>query len=467
MDTVSYALTQFTSCCADWETCSPSTASGHARHVLFSHRFSFQDDMAQTRKKSTQPSKKKGRATGKVAKRSQPSRKSSVRVLPSDILATNTASMSPHPANVDHDSVQIMNTDQVTNLSVMNDMMKNMANCIQQVSAMLNKASQEPSPAPPPSLAHPDHLTPNHLSPAAQASQTTTPNSNIQPETDPLGEYSPPFPSLSPTPQAPLMAHGPTSTYTPMAARHGEVRDSAGTTCGQNVPLAIKQKIWTHKYIEWSTLLGDKKHQSPEIYTVQLQLDPLKGTPLLHQVPNYPTASTNTTKSVLSNDPWLDFTRFWKKFIAVYIEKYPDQIHDLLSYELKLAGLNALGGDWKYYDRNFRQDREFNVVSFLTHRSDLYSIATATLRAPKSTQPFRAGTPGQKSASTYIPPGYCFAYHTKGQRCEAAQCPYKHTCNKCSKSHPAFLCGKITSKEQKQSSTKQPTSDTSKRPKVQ
>ena len=240
----------------------------------------------------------------------------------------------------------------------------------------------------------------------------------------------------------------PTYTNTPsLVMKPCPVRDSAGLPCGGNVPLNIKQKIWSRKYVDVASLNTDYKRQTPETYAVQMQVDPITGMPTFHQIP-----TTNQKAVKQGSDPWIEWTKGWKKFASVYVEKYPDEVQDLFTYELKLTNMYTLGANWQYYDTEFRKDQEFAQYSFLTHRSDLYSTATAVLTPPRpflapanTGQPFRPGTQGQRASTpNNVPSSYCYAFHLPGQRCEANPCTYKHICFKCnsSKAHPAFLCKK-------------------------
>ncbi|KAI0242052.1 hypothetical protein LSAT2_014989 [Lamellibrachia satsuma] len=102
------------------------------------------------------------------------------------------------------------------------------------------------------------------------------------------------------------------------------------------------------------------------------------------------------------------------------------------------------GANWRYYDHQFRVDREYSLCSWAAVRVDLQLTATLNKPTftPHNTQPFlparsfRANTPRQQQNRP--PPGYCYNYHSQYVRCTTDNCQYKHACPKCNRSHPMY-----------------------------
>ena len=129
-------------------------------------------------------------------------------------------------------------------------------------------------------------------------------------------------------------------------------------------------------------------------------------------------------------------------FMAVYPEKFLDQIAPILTYCQQIKELMSLGANWQFYDMQFRVDREHTKCYWLTFRADLDTKAllkafhqTGTKKPATATsasqQPFR-------QQSFRVPLEYCFSYQQKESRCKNQQCTYLHTCTNCGRNHPMF-----------------------------
>jgi hypothetical protein len=205
---------------------------------------------------------------------------------------------------------------------------------------------------------------------------------------------------------------------------------AAGVPIGTNIKDLVKAKIWELKYLELRDLLYP--NQTPS-YLLQLA-DNDSNSPQLNLSPR--------KRKSLSETEWgaaMDI------FVSIYVQKYPAQLNDILSYCQHVKDLMRNAANWRQYDYQYRLDREFSHCSWLLVRQDLELRA---FRSPTPTQTntsknnnfssSRQGFSPTSSSSNKPPSGYCFAYHQKGARCETDNCPYKHTCPKCQQKHPMF-----------------------------
>jgi hypothetical protein len=149
----------------------------------------------------------------------------------------------------------------------------------------------------------------------------------------------------------------------------------------------------------------------------------------------------------------------WNEAFAIYMVTYLNKpttaaetqllAQELCTYQRDVNNLHKDGLPWYDYDRRFRQDRETTQYSFASIRHDLMLNATMSrtnrYQNPKPNQPFRGTKPldNQKKPSgpSTTPGGYCFTFNTPGQRCQRADCRFKHNCSSCGSRHPTYLCG--------------------------
>lgn len=190
---------------------------------------------------------------------------------------------------------------------------------------------------------------------------------------------------------------------------------SGGLPIGSNVSPAMQKKIWEHKYVE----LADLLHCDSTGFT--LSLTSIQDSPSLSLLPR--------KKKRLTEQEW---AAAFDIFLAVYVQKYPEQLTAILSYAQNIKELAKAGANWAFYDSKYRQDREFSHCSWLTVRQDL------ELRAfrPAAQHPVQRTQSGPSNAR--VPKSFCFKYHTQGVRCENSNCSYKHHCPRCSRPHPAY-----------------------------
>ena len=202
---------------------------------------------------------------------------------------------------------------------------------------------------------------------------------------------------------------------------------ASGVPAGGNIPLRIKQKIWTDKYIDFHDILHPETQN-----TYYMSLSGQNDTPQLNFQPK--------RKRSLSETEW---SAAWDDYMAVYTTKYPSQLNDMITYSKTIKDFMRLGYNWQHYDIMFRTDREYTKCSWAALRVDL-QISISTQRSFRP--PLSKNT--DKSVNNYsnnqTPPGYCFKYHDKYSKCTSPSCPYKHFCPRCGAKHPLYWLCKST-----------------------
>ena len=226
--------------------------------------------------------------------------------------------------------------------------------------------------------------------------------------------------TLDPQPSTSTGANGSTSgagEFLTLPFAHSAIRPihSGGTTIGQAVKQALKTKIWEHKFVDLSELLYPNDIRGYNLSVVNndqpaLSLEPKKGRPMSEQ----------------------DWGAAFDIFVAVYVEKYPDELNAILTYAQHVKDQMRNGAHWRMYDTQFRRDREFTKCSWQMVRQDLELRA---FRPPQQQQAPRSNNAFKPKLSK----GYCFAYHNKDKVCTRDNCRFKHTCPRCGGPHPQYL----------------------------
>ena len=217
---------------------------------------------------------------------------------------------------------------------------------------------------------------------------------------------------------------------------------------GHNIPHSIKLKIWQHKYVELADLINNA-HRSTD-YTLDLTTE--DGQPQFR-------LSTRKKKPLTQNE----WSQAFDIFIAIYIERYPQETPQILAYTQTIKDLMNNRANWVWYDTQFRTDREYTHCPWDEIRQDLELRAFRTsLSSSHEDKPFRKHEYSQKKSNQshnddHVPTGYCFAYHSRNQRCTTSNCTFKHACPRCKGPHPAFMrCNKPE--------TRRPSSPANRRP---
>nr|XP_045615633.1 uncharacterized protein LOC123768897 [Procambarus clarkii] len=209
----------------------------------------------------------------------------------------------------------------------------------------------------------------------------------------------------------------------------GHLRAATGSSIpllGVHVPQALREKVWANKYVDLGQLLAYERESGS--FESHSATPPDAKQPGKKQPP-------------LTPDQWahgLDI------YATIYVEKHPAEAQALFTYARYVKTMKTtLKGDWMWYDQAFRWDRERSGCSWLDYRLDLEFRSVQRI-AQAAAQPVRqeAGRPAALSLSSAraagLPPGYCFAYHSRGPGCTFTSCSFKHYCPRCRRRHPAY-----------------------------
>ena len=151
----------------------------------------------------------------------------------------------------------------------------------------------------------------------------------------------------------------------------------AGTT----VPKKLKKEIQSHKYVEFSTLLNPN---AATAYMLSMEQGPSSSVLKL---------KPQSSKRQLTENQW---GIAYATYMSVYLEKYPEDLTDMLSYQQQIQRMMQRKANWRYYDFRFRSDREYSLYKWNMIRQDLERDAYANMDLNYSnrpaTQSFHRGT---------------------------------------------------------------------------
>jgi len=220
------------------------------------------------------------------------------------------------------------------------------------------------------------------------------------------------------------------------SARAGEVGSfiEADRSIDVKVPDSIKQQIWSNQYVDLNKLVNHR----PTNDSVNYQWISMDG-----QAPQL--APAKSTKSINTLGQWCDA---FLVYLTIYTKKYPSDISKLTSYMASVKLLHSRGGDFLYYDQEFRYLRQIHNIPWDRVHSGLWLECRDARTNFKPTRGKNNSFRPQSSTYTSnnrvkVPYGFCFAYHTKGN-CTKSNCTYLHRCfiNNCNSVHPSFKCNK-------------------------
>ena len=194
---------------------------------------------------------------------------------------------------------------------------------------------------------------------------------------------------------------------------------SPGLPAGQTVKHDLKVKLWSHKFIEFYDLLYPNITPT---YSMSFQGD--SGNPHLMLAPK--------KRKTLNEVEW---GMACDIFVAIYVERYPEQLSALLTYSRHVKDLMRHKADWRYYDEEYRRAREFSPHSFFTVRQDLELRAFRKAELAKNMDQ----NSNKASNSSHVPSGFCFKFHKRDSYCNLGEsCNFSHQCSRCKKTHPMY-----------------------------
>jgi len=221
------------------------------------------------------------------------------------------------------------------------------------------------------------------------------------------------------------------SVGTTQASLSGEVQIPAQLFTSPSLPIdsrvseKLRSKIWNNEFFDFSELLSNP------VFEDRYQLTLSNSS--TEKLPSLCVAPVSRAKKHLSIETWLSCFHI---FVGVYTSRFPHEAPALMKYGEVVQDLAVRGGNWKFYDDNFRFLRQAQPASFpwgVIHW-ELWMRAQHSVKKQTTTAILGRAKPQDRGT----PKGYCFKFH-RGMEC-VANCAFKHLCYKCEGSHPVSRC---------------------------
>lgn len=197
---------------------------------------------------------------------------------------------------------------------------------------------------------------------------------------------------------------------------------SAHIPLSLQVPLNIKQDIWSHKYIDFSLLLS-KTDTHDNSNSIILDLDSANT--------NNPVTLAWRKKKPAPITTFAQWSQAFNTFLAIYTEVYPKKAPHLAKYMDLVRHLANCSGNWLQYDQEFRRLKErYKKLKWSRPQTELYTLALVK-------PPSESAKVGNYSASPKTAQ-VCWAWN-KGRECKPG-CTFAHRCQLCQNRHPKFKC---------------------------
>ena len=195
----------------------------------------------------------------------------------------------------------------------------------------------------------------------------------------------------------------------------------------------IKNQIWSNQYVNLAVLIDHKSDVVDGYKLVTGEGDQLCVT------------QNKITKRLTSLSQWCDA---FLVYLTVYSRKYPNSVPNLTTYMSNVKMLHQKGGDFIFYDEEFRFMRQRNPSIGWSIDSNLWLECrdvrgnSGKNQGRRYNNSFRA--PSSNNNRSAHPTGFCYKYHSQGRCPNYAQCNYKHLCYSpgCNAKHPIFQCPK-------------------------
>ncbi|XP_044183018.1 uncharacterized protein LOC122963589 [Acropora millepora] len=209
---------------------------------------------------------------------------------------------------------------------------------------------------------------------------------------------------------------------------HSPVFHSIAVPLGSRISARIKAKIWAEEFVDFGSLLDPSP--TPDKYSLSFTA-PSSDSP---KTPQFTFEPVQNPKKVSSINDWVSA---FHTFVAIYCVKFPTETPKLMKFCETVRDIATRGGDWCYYDEQFRYIRQANPRQYpwdivhweLWHRA-------VTFRANYS--PFQPGKPNAKyKGKPSMAKGVCWTFNA-GRHCPG--CRYEHKCHKCGGKHTGAQC---------------------------
>jgi len=205
---------------------------------------------------------------------------------------------------------------------------------------------------------------------------------------------------------------------------------SIAVPLGSRISSNLKTKIWAEEFIDFGSLLDTSPN--PDKYSLSFTA-PSNGTATTN--PQFTFEPVKTPRKISSLNDWISA---FHTFVAIYSLKHPLETPKLMKFCETIQDIDSRGGDWHYYDEQFRYLRQgspnqypWDIVHWeLWHRAVNFR--------PK--QGYQSDKPDYKFKGKFRK-GSCWAYNA-GRQCGPG-CRYEHKCSKCGGKHPGNQCQSV------------------------
>ncbi len=167
----------------------------------------------------------------------------------------------------------------------------------------------------------------------------------------------------------------------------------------------------------------------------------------------------NNPRKIVNIDQW---NEAFNIFSAIYCSKYTDCSSGLLKHATSVRQVHAKGGDWQYYDQQYRLFVQSGGCKWGEYHAEIYnnSMTNAPFRGQQNRTPPKRGFPSTSAQGTYrdrekYPLGYCWQF-IDGKECKCDKSSpnaRKHLCPRCNQKHALSQCQK-TDKSKPNTQTK-------------
>ena len=225
-----------------------------------------------------------------------------------------------------------------------------------------------------------------------------------------------------------------------------------GRLIDRHISEKIKKDIWEDRYVDLHLLVSQS-----EVEDQQPILAPGKaGEPARWAEPK-------PDKKKFDIDQWC---KAFCVYISLYTRKHTSATPQLMSYYSKVQSLAARGGDFNYYDVEFRIAREQEGIPWEIPLLDLWMECLPLkdgVSIQQGSQSFRSSGSGfrgskqhnsKQKSQFHHPKGYCFNFHNSGKCPKGNDCRFSHSCwvPTCGGKHPVFKCYKLKNQSFKNNS---------------
>ena len=202
---------------------------------------------------------------------------------------------------------------------------------------------------------------------------------------------------------------------------------SVSLPLGNTVPSKLKSKIWADEYIDLKMLT--KEAEEEEItFTVRKS----QGSSSIAMTP------TGSKTSPLDNIQ--EWTNAMLTFAAIYTERHPVTAPAMLKYVRSVRDMSAQGGNWIYYDTQFRKQKAHYHWQWDFIHWELHFNAMSK-PVPRFSAPLSAKKPSMNMGQPFhVPRGFCWGYHKTGKCANPSPCQFKHACFRCGAKHASRWC---------------------------